>query len=144
MVRQGMDPISRKVRTPGRNRSGLWCTSPISLLKNITSAQIMAEIVLFTVYINLKKKQLLHQLGDLKMSPPVDDRIRRVISDVKEFMRKDQVEIMHQVKEVKDLSKLSIVSQFIQLLQAGGQQQGGITGLNQFVSFLSQKEGDSS
>ena len=33
MVRQSMDPISRKVRTPGRNRSGLWCTSPTSLLK---------------------------------------------------------------------------------------------------------------
>ena len=91
------------------------------------------------------------------MSTPVDDTIRRVISDVKEFMGKDQVEILHQVgisdilllsdnmmmqvKEMKDLSKLSIVSQFIQLLQAGGQQQGGMAGLNQFVSFLSQKEG---
>ena len=111
------------------------------LVENITSAKIMAETVLFTVDINIKKKQLLHLLGDLKMSTPVDDTIRRVISDVKEFMGKDQVEILHQVKEMKDLSKLSIVSQFIQLLQAGGQQQGGMAGLNQFVSFLSQKEG---
>ena len=111
------------------------------LVENITSAKIMAETVLFTVDINIKKKQLLHLLGDLKMSTPVDDTIRRVISDVKEFMGKDQVEILRQVKEMKDLSKLSIVSQFIQLLQAGGQQQGGMAGLNQFVSFLSQKEG---
>ena len=46
-----------------------------------------------------------------------------------------------QVKDLRDQSKLSIVSQFIQLLQAGGQQQGGMAGLNQFVTFLSQKDG---
>ena len=45
------------------------------------------------------------------------------------------------MKNLKDKSKLSIVFQFIQLLQAGGQHQGGMAGLNQFVAFLSQKEG---
>ena len=92
-------------------------------VENITSAKIMAETVLFTVDINIKKKKLLHLLRDLKMSTPMDDTIRRVISDVKEFTGKDQVETLHQVKEMKDLSKLSIVSQFIQLLKAGRQQQ---------------------
>jgi hypothetical protein len=57
----------------------------------------MVETVLYGVDISLKKKQLLHQLGDLKMSPPVDDRNRRVITDVKELMGKDQVEILYQV-----------------------------------------------
>jgi len=141
MARQGMEPVSRKVRTPGRNRSGYVVYLAYQLLDNITFGQIMAETVLFCVDIALKKKQLLHQLGDLKMSPPVDDRNRRVISGVKEFMGKEQVEILHQVKDLKDPSKLSIVSQFIQLLQAGGQQQGGMAGLNQFVTFLSQKDG---
>jgi len=141
MARQGMDPISRKVRTPGRNRSGYVVYLAYQLVENITFAQVMVETVLYGVDISLKKKQLLHQLGDLKMSPPVDDRIRRVISDVKDFMGKDQVEILHQVKDLRDQSKLSIVSQFIQLLQAGGQQQGGMAGLNQFVTFLSQKDG---
>ena len=46
-----------------------------------------------------------------------------------------------QLKDLTDKSKLSIVLQFIQLLQAGGQHQGGMAGLNQFVAFLSQKEG---
>jgi hypothetical protein len=46
-----------------------------------------------------------------------------------------------QLKDVKDKSKLSIVLQFIQLLQAGGEHQGGMAGLNQFVTFLSQKDG---
>ena len=40
---------------------------------------------------------------------------------------------------MKDKDKLSIVLQFIQLIQAGGEQQGGMAGLNQFVTFLSQK-----
>ena len=40
---------------------------------------------------------------------------------------------------MKDKSKLSVVSQFMQLLQAGGERQGGMAGLNQFVTFLSQK-----
>ena len=97
MGRQGMDPISRKVRTPGRNRSGYVVYLAYQLLDSITFGQIMAETVLFGVDIALKKKQLLHQLGDLKMSPPVDDRNRKVISGVKEFMGKEQVEILHQV-----------------------------------------------
>ena len=97
MARQEMDPISRKVRTPGRNRSGYVVYLAYQLLDSITFGQIMVETVLFGMDIALKKKQLLHQLGDLKMSPPVDDRNRKVISGVKEFMGKEQVEILHQV-----------------------------------------------
>ena len=41
---------------------------------------------------------------------------------------------------MKDVNKLSVISQFIQLLHAGGEGQGGMAGLNQFVTFLSQKE----
>ena len=89
MARQGLDPISRKVRTPGRNRTGYVVYLAYQLVDSITFSQV--------IYIALKKKQLLHQLGDLKMSPPVDDRNRRVIIDVKEFLGKNQVEILHKV-----------------------------------------------
>ena len=53
------------------------------------------------------------------MSPPVDDRNRKVISGVKGVMGKEQVEILHQLKDMKDVNKLSVVSKFIQLLQWG-------------------------
>ena len=33
------------------------------------------------------------------MSPPVDDRNRKLIKDVKEFMMKEQVDILHQVMD---------------------------------------------
>ena len=97
MARQGMDPISRKVRTPGRNRSGYVVYLAYQLVTTVTFGQVMVETVLYSVDIEMKKKHLLHQLGDLKMSPPVDDRNRKVINDVKEFMKKDQVDILNQV-----------------------------------------------
>ena len=58
------------------------------------------ETVLYGVDIEQKKKQLLHQLGDLKMSPPVDDRNRKVVKDLKEFRLKEQVNILHQVMDI--------------------------------------------
>ena len=59
--------------------------------------QVMMETVFYSVDICEKKKQLLHQLGDLKLSPAVDDRLRKLIRDVKEFLNKTQVDILHQV-----------------------------------------------
>ena len=140
MARQGIDPISRKVRTPGRNRIGYVVYMAYQLVDSITFSQVMVETVLYGVDIEQKKKQILHQLGDLKMSPPVDDRNRKVIKDVKEFMGKEQVDILHQLKDITDAKQLSVISQFIELLQVGGGQQGGMAGLSHFITFLSQKE----
>merc|ERR1711988_237835 len=99
----------------------------------------MLDTVFYAVDIEVKKKQLLHQLGDLKMSPAVDDRIRKQIKDVREFMGKDQVDLLHQIKELKDPQKLGVILQFVQLIQAGDSQKS-MAGINQFVSFLSEKE----
>ena len=82
---------------------------------------------------------MLHQLGDLKLSPAVDDKVRKQIKDVKMFMGKEQIEILHHLKELKDPDKLSVILQFIQLIHAGDNQKN-MAGINQFVSFLSEKE----
>ena len=48
----------------------------------------------------------------------------------------------HQVKDVRDPGRLGVVLQFVQLLGAGGGAGGGdLAGINQFVSFLSDKAG---
>ena len=48
----------------------------------------------------------------------------------------------HQVKDVRDPGRLGVVLQFVQLLGAGGGAAGGdLAGINQFVSFLSDKAG---
>jgi len=139
MARQGLEPISRKVRTPGRNRAGYVVFLAYQLVESITYSQVMLDTVFYAVDIEMKKKQLLHQLGDLKMSPAVDDRIRKQIKDVREFMGKDQVDLLHKIKELKDQQKLGIILQFVQLIQAGDSQKS-MAGINQFVSFLSEKE----
>ena len=59
--------------------------------------------------------------------------------DVREFMGKDQVDLLHQIKELKDPQKLGVILQFVQLIQAGDSQKS-MAGINQFVSFLSEKE----
>ena len=67
------------------------------LVASITFNQVMVETVLYGADIEQKKKQILCQLGDIKMSPPVDEKIRKIIQDIKVFMRNDQVELLHQV-----------------------------------------------
>ena len=109
------------------------------LVESITFSQVMLDSVFYSVDIEMKKKQLLHQLGDLKLSPAVDDKVRKQIKDIKEFLGKEQVEIIHQVKELKDPEKLSVILQFIQLIHAGDNQRN-MAGINQFVSFLSEKD----
>ena len=109
------------------------------LVESVTFSQVMLDSVFYSVDIEMKKKQLLHQLGDLKLSPAVDDKVRKQIKDVKMFLGQEQVEILHHVKELKDPDKLSVVLQFIQLIHAGDNQKN-MAGINQFVSFLSEKE----
>ena len=45
----------------------------------------MLDTVFYAVDIETKKKQLLHQLGDLKLSPAVDDRIRKQVKVEAEY-----------------------------------------------------------
>ena len=53
-------------------------------MESITFSQVMLDNVFYSVDIEMKKKQLLHQLGDLKLSPAVDDKVRKQIKDIKE------------------------------------------------------------
>ena len=61
------------------------------------------------------------------------------VKDVKEFMSGDQVALLHCIKELRDPAKLGVVLQFVQLIQAGDSKTS-MAGINQFVSFLSDKE----
>ena len=154
MARRGLEPISRKgaeykyrqvslimvkVRTPGRSRAGYVVYLAYQLVESVTYSQVMLDTVFYAVDIEVKKKQVLHQLGDLKLSPAVDDRIRKQVKEVKEFMGKEQVDLLHQIKEIKEPSKLAVVLQFVQLIHAGDSSKS-MAGINQFVTFLSEKE----
>ena len=134
-----MSLIIVKVRTPGRSRAGYVVYLAYQLVESVTYSQVMLDTVFYAVDIEVKKKQVLHQLGDLKLSPAVDDRIRKQVKEVKEFMGKEQVDLLHQIKEIKEPSKLAVVLQFVQLIHAGDSSKS-MAGINQFVTFLSEKE----
>ena len=61
------------------------------------------------------------------------------VKDVKEFMSGDQVALLHCIQELRDPAKLGVVLQFVRLIQAGDSKTS-MAGINQFVSFLSDKE----
>ena len=121
------------MRTPGRSRAGYVVYLAYQLVESVTYSQVMLDTVFYAVDIEVKKKQvtfplidwlihlilligkILHQLGDLKLSPAVDDRIRKQVKEVKEFMAKEQVDLLHQIKEIKEPSKLGVVLQFVQV-----------------------------
>jgi len=141
MARRGAEPVSRKVRTPGRNRAGYVVFLAYQLVESVTLGHVMMETVLHGVDIEAKKKQLLHLMGDLRLAPPVDDKVRKVVRDVRPFLTRQQVEILEQVTRVNEEEKLSVVSQFLQILSGSqAHKQGGMAGLNQFVSFLSSQQ----
>jgi len=141
MARRGAEPVSRKVRTPGRNRAGYVVYLAYQLVESVTLGHVMMETVLHGVDIEAKKKQLLHLMGDLRLAPPVDDKVRKVVRDVRPFLTRQQVEILEQVTRVSEEEKLSVVSQFLQILSGSqAHKQGGMAGLNQFVTFLSSQQ----
>ena len=87
------------------------------LVASITFNQVMVETVLYGADIEQKKKQILCQLGNLKMSPQKDDKIRKIIQDIKVFMRNDQVELLHQVLRLGGRKKHKI-NKFVNYLNS--------------------------
>ena len=105
-------------------------------MESITFSQVMLDSVFYSVDIEMKKKQLLHQLGDLKLSPAVDDKVRKQIKDIKEFLGKEQVEIVTSGQGAERSREALRYLQFIQLIHAGGQPEKPVAGdRTSFVSF---------
>ena len=68
MSRKGLDPVSRKTKTPGgRKKAGFCVYLAYQLLDNVNFDQMVGESINKHVDVNLKKKQLLAALsGNLR------------------------------------------------------------------------------
>ena len=63
MSRKGLDPVSRKTKTPGgRKKAGFCVYLAYQLLENVTFDQMVGESLNKQVDLNLKKKQLLGKI----------------------------------------------------------------------------------
>ena len=127
---------------------------------------MVGEAINKTVDLNTKKKQLLSSLTEAKLLPQIDERLRKQIKELKEFMTKEQLTTLFKLKvimkwftiisfnviisfykEIKDPESLEMLTQFLSLLKSGKDRPAsGMMGLPQFLTFLnkSQNEPDSS
>ena len=170
MSRKGLDPVSRKTKTPGgRKKSGFCVYLAYQLMDSVTLDQMVGESVNKQIDLGYKKKQLLGALTGTKLvksqsvtksrtrhpfsflsclcifqMPQVDERIRKQIKEIREFMSKEQLSLLLRLKDIKDPASLNMLDQFLTLLQSGSKEAGGtgLMGLPQFLTFLNKSQED--
>ncbi|TRY71101.1 hypothetical protein TCAL_15030 [Tigriopus californicus] len=143
MSRKGLDPVSRKTKTPGRKKSGYCIFLAYQLLDSVTQDQIVGEAINKYVDIGQKKKLLLSALTEEKLFPQNDERLRKNIKEMKEFMSKEHLDLVYKIGSIKDAESLEMVVQFLNLVGKGPKDRNsGFMGLPQFLSFLSSNKDD--
>lgn len=143
MSRKGLDPVSRKTKTPGRKKSGYCVYLAYQLLDSVTQDQIVGEAINKYVDIGQKKKMLLSALTEAKLFPQNDERLRKSIKEMKEFMSKEHLDLVYKIGAIKDAESLEMVVQFLNLVGKGAKDRNsGFMGLPQFLSFLSTAKDD--
>ncbi|XP_023346453.1 uncharacterized protein LOC111715371 [Eurytemora carolleeae] len=82
MTRQGMEPVSRKVRTPGRGHDGYLVYLSYQLVDHVTFQQVIGETILYSSDIRSKKKQLMNSLGENRFPTHVEEKTKKNIEQV--------------------------------------------------------------
>jgi hypothetical protein len=118
-----------------------------SVLPNCTDDyffQIIGESITRCTDISLKKKQLIASLTEAKMIPQNDEKVRKAVKEIKEYMNRDQINMVHRIREVSGPENVDMVKQFVGLLGKGGKERSNsFVGLPQFLSFLNKGGGES-
>ena len=118
MMNQADIRILEERRKRCRKENGYLVYLAYQLVESITFNQVMVETLLYGVDIEKKKKEILADLSDDKISVAVSDKIRKVTKEVRYYMRVEQVEILHQVmREVgRDKNRTKQVFKTLQVL----------------------------
>ena len=66
----------------------------------------------------------------------VDERLRKQIKEMKEFLTKDQLRLVGKIREVKDDDGIQMLNEFMTFVKSGKDRTSGMMGLPQFLSFL--------
>ena len=121
LSRRGLDPVSRKTRTPGGGKKAGFCVYlAYQLLDNVSFDQMVGEAINKHVDITLKKKQLLTSLSGSKFLPQIDERIRKQIKEIREFMTSQQLDVVLKIKEIKIGQNMDMLVQLLALLNSKG------------------------
>ena len=100
-----------------------WCQIYMKwTLDNVSFDQMVGEAINKHVDISLKKKQLLTSLSGSKFLPQIDERIRKQIKEIREFMSTEQLDMVLKIKEIKIGQNMDMLIQFMALLSSKGKE----------------------
>jgi hypothetical protein len=96
------------------------------------------------VDLSQKKKQLVGSLNEAKLAPQNDERVRKAVKEIREFMPREQLDLVEKMRQIQDPKSIEMLTQFVTLLQNGrpGDRSSGLLGLPQFLSFLNKTQED--
>ena len=80
------DPVSRKTKSSGRNKAGFCVYLAYQLFDNVTHNQMVGEALNQCVDITIKRKQLLQALTEAKIPPQIDEKVRKSIKEVLQYL----------------------------------------------------------
>ena len=89
-----------------------------------------------------KKKQLVTSLNEAKLAPPNDERVRKGVKEIREFLPKEQLDLVEKIRHIQDPKSVEMLAQFVALIQNGrpGDRTSGLLGLPQFLTFLNKTQ----
>ena len=98
------------------------------------------------VELSQKKKQLVASLNEAKLAPQNDDRIRKGVKEIREFMPKEQLDLVEKIRHIQDPKSVEMLEQFVALIQNGrpGDRTSALLGLPQFLTFLNKSQEETS
>ena len=101
-------------------KAGFCVYLAYQLLDNVSFDQMVGEAINKHVDITLKKKQLLTSLSGSKFLPQIDERIRKQIKEIREFMTSQQLDVVLKIKEIKIGQNMDMLVQLLALLNSKG------------------------
>ncbi len=87
---------------------------------------------------------MLASLAETKLLPQNDEKVRKAIKETKEYMSRDQIKLVHKIRELGDPENVDMLQQFLTLLKEGRGSGAGLMGLPQFLNFLNKDSKSSS
>jgi hypothetical protein len=89
------------------------------LWDNVNYDQMVGESINRGVDLGVKKKQLVASLNEAKLAPPNDERVRKGVKEIREFLPRQQLELVEKMRQIQDPKSVEMLSQFVSLIQNG-------------------------
>ena len=102
-----------------RKKSGFCVYLAYQLWDNVNYDQMVGESINRGVDLGLKKKQLVASLNEAKLAPQTDERVRKGVKEIREFLPREQLELVEKMRQIQDPKSVEMLLQFVSLILNG-------------------------